>query len=273
MTAVLRPAMDTSPMHAISAPAPGTGKSHLVDIAAMIALGVKAPAIGATADEIEFDKRLASALFDGMPLLPLDNVMTTMASGLLAQAIERLIIKIRPLGSSTQITVPNRSLIIATGNALTIGGDNERRTILCKLDCDVERPELRHFDFDSIETVAKDRARYVRACLVLGNFGKFSKRLIEQPLASFSMWESSVRKALITLGLGDPVETMKTIREDAPDRREAATIIELLSVAFKTSTRMGRRHEPQVLSLRARGCLGRPPNSSHGVDAIPRSRG
>jgi putative DNA primase/helicase len=56
-------------MHAISAPMPGSGKSHLVDVAAMIAIGMRAPMIGMTSDEAEFDKRLAAALFDGMPIL------------------------------------------------------------------------------------------------------------------------------------------------------------------------------------------------------------
>jgi hypothetical protein len=80
-----------------------------------------------------------------------------------------------------------------------------------------------------------------------------------------SMWESSVRKALITLGLGDPVETMKTIREDAPDRREAATIIELLSVAFKNKQRFGVKEWRRCHAGRSVGCAPgrRRPRRSH----------
>ena len=47
MTPVLRAALPTAPMHAISAPEAGSGKSYLTQIAAAIATGASCPVIAA----------------------------------------------------------------------------------------------------------------------------------------------------------------------------------------------------------------------------------
>ena len=47
MTPVLRAALPTAPMHCVSAPEAGTGKTHLTHVAASISTGASCPVIAA----------------------------------------------------------------------------------------------------------------------------------------------------------------------------------------------------------------------------------
>jgi putative DNA primase/helicase len=61
LTAVLRRAIDFAFMHAITAPAFGSGKSYLVDLFCMLATGRCAPVVSPGKTPEEFEKRLDSA--------------------------------------------------------------------------------------------------------------------------------------------------------------------------------------------------------------------
>jgi putative DNA primase/helicase len=63
---------------------------------------------------------------------------------------------IRILGASRHIEVPTSALFTATGNNLIFEGDITRRSLLCVLDAEVERPELRTFETD-IKIVFRER--------------------------------------------------------------------------------------------------------------------
>ncbi|MDZ7752886.1 MAG: hypothetical protein U5S82_14805 [Gammaproteobacteria bacterium] len=65
VTAIARQTLPTAPMHAIDAPEPGTGKSLLVDVAALLATGQRAPVLDYGRDEAEAAKRLDGALLAG----------------------------------------------------------------------------------------------------------------------------------------------------------------------------------------------------------------
>jgi putative DNA primase/helicase len=92
-----------------------------------------------------------------------------------------------------------------------------RRTLVCKIDPGVERPELREFAFDPIAKVAADRGRYIAAALTILRayvVAGFPNKL--KPLGSFEDWSNHVRSALVWLGETDPVDTMDGARESDP---------------------------------------------------------
>ena len=60
-------------MHALTAPAAGTGKSLLVDLVSILLTGQPAPVISAEIDDAEFEKRLGACLMAGDPIISLDN--------------------------------------------------------------------------------------------------------------------------------------------------------------------------------------------------------
>jgi putative DNA primase/helicase len=82
----------------------------------------------------ETEKRLVGLLLAGFPIASLDNVNGELGGDLLCQAIERPLIRIRPLGRSDIVEIESRATLFATGNALRGRGDMTRRTLVCDLD-------------------------------------------------------------------------------------------------------------------------------------------
>ena len=76
-------------MHFARAHTPGTGKSHLVNLAATIATGRSCPVIAAGRTEEETEKRLGALLLAGVSIVSLDNVSADLGGDLLCQMTEQ----------------------------------------------------------------------------------------------------------------------------------------------------------------------------------------
>ena len=124
---------------------PGTGKSYLVDLIAMIATGRLCPVITASKSAEETEKRIGSVLLSGTPIVSLDNCTHDLGGELLCQLTERPVVKIRILGRSEMPDCECRTAVFATGNNITFKGDMVRRGLVCNLEALTERPELREF--------------------------------------------------------------------------------------------------------------------------------
>jgi hypothetical protein len=92
--------MSAAPLHASSAPAPGTGKSFIWDVAAGIAVGDAMPIISVGGDLEELEKRLNTEILKGLTIFSIDNVSIPIGGDALCQAIERPSYKIRILSQS-----------------------------------------------------------------------------------------------------------------------------------------------------------------------------
>lgn len=229
ITSVLRPSLRTAPMFAVTAPAAGSGKSLLVDVAAILATGRKAAVVTPTPDEAELEKRIGAAALAGDQVLSVDNVTHILRSDQLCQMLTQDEVQVRVLGASKNVRIPSTSLICATGNNLTIYGDLNRRTIRIRLDAGCEQPDARQFDFDPTAVALNKRAELVaaaltivRAHLVAGSPERAA------PMGSFEDWSGTVRSALIWLGMGDCRGDVEAMREDDPEKAELAEIIEVL---------------------------------------------
>ena len=237
ITPVVRGAIPNAPMHAFRANTAGTGKSFLADVSSAISAGRDCPVAAAGSDEIETEKRLAGLLLAGFPLISLDNVNGELGGDLLCQAIERPLIRLRPLGRSDIVEVESRATIFGNGNGMRVRGDMTRRTLTCDLDAGVERPELREFRDNPVAMVMADRGAYVSACLVIVRAylaaGSPEKR---PPVASFTEWSDLVRSALIWLGCSDPAQSMEAAREDDPELSELREIIEVWRETLPVNT-------------------------------------
>jgi hypothetical protein len=214
-------------MHAFTAPVMGSGKSMLVDVVSMITTGYPAPVISQGKNEEEMEKRLGSALIAGDQIISIDNCKLPLDGDLLAQALTQQRLKIRLLGQSKLVEVPTNAAILATGNNLTITGDLPRRSLLCALDPQCERPELREFKSNPLNIIRADRARYVTAALVILRAyycaGRPGRPLV---LGSFEEYSDLVRGALLWLGQADPCATMDAIRRADPKLDALRTIFD-----------------------------------------------
>lgn len=225
LTALVRGVIPTAPLHAIRAHSPGTGKSYLVDLAATIATGRRCPVIAAGKTEEETEKRLGALLRDAVPVVSIDNVNGELGGDMLCQLTERPLVRVRILGKSEAPELEVRSTAFATGNNLTLVGDMTRRAVVCSLDAEMDRPELRTFGFDPIERVMARRGDYVAAALtVIRAYRIAGAPQVCGPIGSYEDWSDMVRAPLIWLDEADPVESMETAREEDP---ELAAIREL----------------------------------------------
>lgn len=226
ITPVLRGAMPVAPMHVLTAPEAGTGKSYVVDVASAVATGEISPVIAAGRDEAETEKRLAAQLMSGQPIVSIDNFNGDLGGDFICQAIERPVVETRILGHSETRRINNTVTIFANGNNMRIVDDMARRVLLCSLDANMERPELRRFRGDPVATVLADRGRYVAAVITIAR-AYIAAGCPDPcpPLASFGEWCGLVRSPLIWLGRADPVSTMEAARADNPALATLRTVI------------------------------------------------
>jgi putative DNA primase/helicase len=225
ITPVVRGALPAAPMHVMTAPVAGSGKSFIVDVASAMVCGQRAPVMAVGRQEDETEKRLIAALIAGQPIISIDNVNGQLGGDLLCQMIERPVVSVRPLGVSKLLRIESRATCFATGNNIQLVGDMTRRVVLCSLDPNMERPEMRVFRGDPYGAVLADRGRYIAAALTICRaytLAGFPDLL--PALASFEEWSRIVRSALVWLGRDDPIATMEVARADDPVTASLRTV-------------------------------------------------
>jgi hypothetical protein len=222
LSAVVRGELRTCPLHGISAPVPGTGKTKLSALPGLLATGVPPTVAAYARDTEEMEKRLVAFLRYGDPVVLLDNVTAPLEGDFLCMALTSDVVQARILGLSERAKLDTRTLLLATGNNLGLRGDMVRRAIVCTLDAGMERPDEREFDFDPEDEVRQGRPQLVvDALTVLRAYDGAGRPRADgwRPLGSFEDWEL-VRGALLWLGEADPLDTQERARDEARDERE-----------------------------------------------------
>ena len=238
LTAVMRQSVQSAPLFAFSAPTPGTGKSTLADLVAIIATGKSAAAMDYPEDEVEFKKSLFSVLLGGSPVVLIDNVVGVLSSSMLNIVLTQETLKSRVLGASKDAEVPTSALWLMTGNNLTLEGDVTRRTLFCNLNARMERPAERRFKRDIYTWAREHRGQLVHAALtVLRAFHSAGRPGLDDlvPMESFMPWSRMVRGALAWLGMEDPLKTQRLIEARDPEREALGTVLAAWWAHFGTT--------------------------------------
>jgi len=220
LTAVQRRLLPSAPLMAITAPTPGTGKTLLCETLAIVATGRRASVLSLGHDDAESEKRLAGVLLAGDAVISVDNIERPLKGDLLCQVATQQFVRLRPLGGSGMLNVPTHSLIVATGNNLSIVGDLKRRVVMIRLDAKIERPEHRAFDLDHLATIADRRGEIISLllCIVSAYLAAGSPKIIGlHGYGGFEQWDQMARRPLVWLGLPDPLLTSEELREQDPD--------------------------------------------------------
>lgn len=221
LTPLVRGSLPTAPMHLIAAHMAGTGKSYLVDTAAMIATGRLCPVITTLKSVEETEKRLGAIILSGIPMVSLDNCTHDLGGDILCQIAERPVIKVRILGYSETPDCEVRTAMFATGNNITFKGDMVRRGLVCNLETLDERPELRRFNRNTLRQAGANRATYVAAGLtVMRAYLAAGAPEVCGPFGSYAEWSIMVRSPLVWLGEPDPVASVDKTRADDPELTE-----------------------------------------------------
>jgi putative DNA primase/helicase len=233
MTPVLRGAMEVSPMHLVTAPRPGTGKSYIADVAAKISTGERCAVQAASPNPDETEKRLIGAALAGHTIIALDNCRDILQGDFLCQLTERPLLKLRALGKSDPHLIPNTFSVFTNGNNVKVANDMVRRTIRCALDANCESPEDRAFKSNPMAMIHANRGKYVAAVLTIARAYVAADRPNRKtPVPSYEEWSAIVRDALIWLGCPDPVNTMETLRSEDPTGSERHAVFDAWKFAI-----------------------------------------
>ncbi len=156
-----------TPLHAVDAPSPATGKDLLVKAALLPALGREVGATTTAKDPDEWRKKITSALIGDSPAILWGNVAHRLDSEHLAAVLTDTLWRDRQLGHTRELLLPNRAVWTATGNNLAFSRELTRRVVWIRLDARMETPEqrtgFRHPDL--IAYIRTHRAELVHAAL------------------------------------------------------------------------------------------------------------
>ena len=171
LTGIFRPIIaGPVPCWMLVKPQAGTGASLAQGATYTAITGETPPASVTPKSPEEWEKRALSTLVSGAPAHIWDNLEGNFRSDVLAALLTAWEWKGRVLGKSEDIWVPQRTVWMANGNNVQIGGDLARRLYLSRMDAEQAMPWLRE-DFqhpDLIGWVKENRGRIVAAALTLG---------------------------------------------------------------------------------------------------------
>lgn len=198
-----------TPLHLVEKNCPGTGGTLLVEIIAYLFLGRPVDAISEGESEAEWRKRLTAALLAATPFIFIDNLKERLDSAALSSAITAKRYGDRKLGTSEQVSIPVRSVWIASGNNPGVSTEISRRVTSIRLDAKVDRPWLRTgFKHPKLhDWTRENRARLIHAALtVIRSWIAAGKPTGEKTLGMFDAWASVMGGILTTAGVPDFLE-------------------------------------------------------------------
>ena len=199
-SAVVRPVIPTCPAFGYDAPTQGSGKTLLARCVGILATGSD-PAIYAPTDiDEEIRKRLTAILLEGQGAFVWDNVLGQFDSAVISAFLTGVKSADRILGVSKNVSLPNRSLMLVTGNNLSPVGDMARRIISARIDPISSTPFRRAFDLAPERFCMINRLPLAGAVLTIlrYHFGTCGgTRMDEGSTASFEDWDHLVRQPLL----------------------------------------------------------------------------
>src|SRR5690606_28969848 len=245
LTAAARPVLPTSPAFAFDAPTQGSGKTLLALCVGALLEG-RDPGTWSHAagrDDEETRKRLFTALLSGAKAIVWDNVVGAFDSASMAAALTSPSMTDRILGKSESHQLPNRALILFTGNNFSLKGDMIRRVLVCRIDPGIEAPHKRSFDLDPLAYTLANRTEMLRdACILLRARFVYQTERAPGSLASFEAWDAMVRQTVVWAdavlrpgAFGDPVDLIDAGQADDPEREALGELLEALREKFGSS--------------------------------------
>ena len=237
LTFPMRPAIRGHvPFFAVTAPVQGAGKSLLLDLASIIWTGKEAIATQVGSDgrsELEeMRKRLTALLMESPESIIFDNAVRIFNSAALASALTTGRYRDRLLGSSRNVEVDVRTIMAATGNNLSFGGDMPRRVYWCKLKVDREKPETRKGFLHPllVKWAAENRAELMKACLTIIKGWTQEGMPLEKEITwgGYEEWTQTIGGILKHAGMDGFLQSRSSVdSDDLLAMREFCSVVDL----------------------------------------------
>lgn len=201
LTAAVRATLPTAPAFGYDAPIRGSGKTLLARCIGVLAQGTDIGVWPHTSgrDDEEVRKRIFAILLTGVRAMVWDNVVGTFDSAAMASCITSPSYQDRVLGKSESKHIPNRMMILITGNNIELQGEMPRRVLLSRIDPVTDKPFARAFDLEPFSYCHDHRHQMIAASLTLirAMLTHGCSTTISGKLASFEEWDSWVRRAVV----------------------------------------------------------------------------
>lgn len=195
----------------------GSGKGRLLKTIGLIATGQPLPTANAEKSEEMMQKKVTTFIKEGARVLLFDNLVGSFGSPFLDMLLTSDIYTDRVLTVSKSIRVEMKTVIMGTGNNVTLAGDMGRRTIPIDLESNLERPEdrddFKHRDLD--EYILANRAKLVWSVLVIIRSWYCNGKTMHPipPLGTYERWSNIVRQIIVDARYVDPIKSRQTIIE------------------------------------------------------------
>jgi hypothetical protein len=235
LTTAVRASLPSSPGFAYDAPIQGSGKTLLARCVGVLVQGSDPSVWPHTSgrDDEEIRKRVFTVLRTGSRVLIWDNVVGSFDSPALASCMTTPTLSDRILGQSVSSTVPNRLMVVLTGNNITLQGEMPRRILVSRIDPQSEKPFARAFNLDPYgfcrqhrQTMLVAALTLIRAFLTHGCTTKITGRL-----ASFEDWDAWVRRTVIYANelkpgmFGDVMDVIQTNQSTDPEQEALSSFL------------------------------------------------
>jgi hypothetical protein len=220
LTPMVRPLVGKTPLHLVTSPQPGTGKSRLVEeVMGITYLGEALPSSALPERAEERAKWLTALLLSGDPIVHLDNLTDQLDSAHLASLVTSAKASDRRLGASEFIRLDNNLTIAATGNNTQLSAEMARRSVIVRLywrgpGLPDARTNYTHPDIASHTLLARD---HTLSCLAGACAAWVAAGSPHGPeaIGSFESWSRTVGGILRVLGIADHLGSRSRWREES----------------------------------------------------------
>jgi len=213
------------PIFTFDAAQASTGKSHCCDTISLIATGQGVSKFTFPGRSEELEKILGSVALQAPVAMCFDNIDTKLRGTALDKVVtSNQLVDFRVLGRTEIYKARWRTVVLANGNNLHVAGDTITRTLPCRMESDLERPEQRR-DFvrpDLHGWIREHRGSLVRAALVVLRAWVCAGRpqVVEAKLTRFAEWNRIIPQAIVFAGGVDPTIKVEDLGSDIDDEYE-----------------------------------------------------
>jgi hypothetical protein len=175
LTVIEKNLLPARPVYWITAGKRGSGKTTVIHMISMAALGITAASAAWSTQEEERRKALLAYLYAGLQMLVWDNLArgSVVSSPCIEKASTSEFYSDRLLGASEPRTVPAYTVQVFTGNNIWPKGDLVSRSLMARLGVDRPDPENRTFSRidDPVAWTNRHRGKILKAAytILLGN--------------------------------------------------------------------------------------------------------
>ncbi len=220
-TAVTRASYAYAPAFHTKASTIGSGKSYQNELIGAFAKPGFTQKVSYPTTSEEATKAILSLLLPSPAVIEFDDMATDwIPHGIINRMLTAESITDRILGVSKTATVSTRTLFLSSGNNVGPVRDLLRRVITINIDHRCATPATKSYTGSPVESVRKDRGRYVAAVLtiILAWKAAGSPRTNVENIATYGgAWADYCRHPLIWLGLADPATALLEQVKHDPD--------------------------------------------------------